>query len=92
MSSFLYSLVQTARERLRFIFSQSAYFFEKPEYIHSEAPSFQDILLDLSCYHCDNLVQGSLHLLNRSVHMGLCGSAVADRDNEPLSNLQILEK
>ncbi len=50
-----------ARERLKFIFSQSAYCFESPDC----SPSFPEMLLDLSQYECDELVQGSLHLLNR---------------------------
>ena len=54
--------MQLARERLKFIFSQSAYFFEAPNYTST---SFQDILIDLSCYESNQLVQGSLHLLNR---------------------------
>ncbi len=55
-------LVSMARERLKFMFSKSAYFFESPDY--SSKP-FPDILLDLSRYDSDELVQGSLHLLNR---------------------------
>ena len=54
--------MQLARERLKFIFSQSAYFFEAPNYTST---SFQDILIDLSCYESNELVQGSLHLLNQ---------------------------
>ena len=52
------------RERLKFLFSGSAYFFENSEYTRSSMP-FPDILVDISCYHSDELVQESLHLLNR---------------------------
>ena len=55
-------LLQLARERLKFIFSQSAYFFESPNYTST---SFPDILIDLSRYDSSELVQGSIHLLNR---------------------------
>jgi len=55
-------MLQLARERLKFIFSQSAYFFESPNYTST---SFPDILIDLSCYDSNELVQGSMHLLNR---------------------------
>ena len=55
-------LLQLARERLKFIFSQSAYFLESPNYTST---SFPDILIDLSRYDSSELVQGSIHLLNR---------------------------
>lgn len=59
-------LVQLARDRLRYIFSKSEYFFEESEYTSSsEAALMQNILLDLANYSSDTLVQGSLHLLNR---------------------------
>ena len=58
-------LVQLARDRLRYIFSQSEYFFEKSEYTSRGAALMQNILLDLANYSSDSLVQGSLHLLNR---------------------------
>ena len=58
------SLVQLARRRLEAIFFQSAYFFEKSDYLNSNR-SFPDILIDLSKYQSDKLVVGSLHLLNR---------------------------
>ena len=48
-----------ARDRLKFIFSKSAYYFESP------SKAFPEILLDLSEYESDELVQSSLHLLNR---------------------------
>ena len=60
------SLVQLARRRLKAIFSQSAYFFEKSDYLNStDNRSFPDILIDLSKYQSDKLVLGSMHLLNR---------------------------
>ena len=60
------SLVQLARRRLKAIFSQSAYFFEKSDYLNStDNKSFPDILIDLSKYQSDKLVLGSMHLLNR---------------------------
>ena len=52
------------RERLKFLFSKSAYFFERSDYLRSSTP-FPEILIDMSCYHSEELVQGSLHLLNR---------------------------
>lgn len=57
-------MVSTVRERLKFLFSKTAYFFERSEYLRSATP-FPEILIDMSCYHSDDLVQGSLHLLNR---------------------------
>ncbi len=51
-----------ARERLKFMFSKSMYYFESPDYT---SKPFPDILLDISRYDCDELVQGSLHLLSR---------------------------
>ena len=57
-------MVSSVRERLNFLFSKSAYFFERSEYTRTST-LFPDILVDVSCYHSDELVQGSLHLLNR---------------------------
>ena len=57
-------MVGTVRERLKFLFSKSAYFFERSEYLRSSMP-FPEILIDMTCYDSDELVQGSLHLLNR---------------------------
>ena len=57
-------MVGSVRDRLKFLFSKSAYFFESAEYTRSHAP-FPEILIDMSCYHNDELVQESLHLLNR---------------------------
>ena len=59
------SLISTARDRLKTLFSKSAFFFERMEYIDSVATPIQEILLDMSSYESDELVQGSLHLLNR---------------------------
>ena len=56
----------SSRERLKAIFANSAYFFEGSEYTRSSAKPFAEILVDLACYHSEELVQGSLHLLNRS--------------------------
>ena len=50
------------RDRLKVLFSKSAYFFEGSEYAGTP---FTEILIDMSCYHSDEVVQGSLHLLNR---------------------------
>lgn len=65
-----FSVVKLARERLLFIFSLSAYFFEKPDFFFDGAePStkleFPDILVDISNYADPRLFQDSLHLLNR---------------------------
>ena len=58
--------MQLIRERLKFISSLSAYFFEKPSYVgNSSMPQFSAIMLDLANYNCDELVQDSLYLLNR---------------------------
>jgi hypothetical protein len=62
--------VRLARERLLYIFSQSAYFFEKADFFFAGAdPStrleFPDILIDISNYVDPRLFQDSLHLLNR---------------------------
>ena len=62
--------MKLARERLLYIFSQSAYFFEKDNFFFDGAePSmkleFADILVDISKYVDPRLFQGSLHLLNR---------------------------
>ena len=62
---FTYSLSSTARDRLKTFFSSSAFFFEKADHIYSTATPFHEILLDMSRYESDELVQGSLHLLNR---------------------------
>ena len=48
---------------MQYLFSQSAYTFEKSD--SSQERPLSDILLDLSNYHSDKLVQSSLHLLNR---------------------------
>ena len=76
MSAF--SLSSTARHRLKTLFSQSAFFFEKTDYINSKATPFHKILLDMSRYESDELVEGSLHLLNRcySSEISLFESAV----------------
>ena len=68
-------MVNTARQRLKFLFSKSAYFFEKSEYTNTPFP---EILIDMSCYDCEKLVQGSLHLLNRyfSVETALFSTAL----------------
>lgn len=58
-------LVQVARDRLKSIFSESAYFFENPTYTFATHMPFPDILIDLSSYHSNELVQGSMHLLNQ---------------------------
>lgn len=50
---------------MRYIFSKSAYFFEKSDYSSSGKPQMHKILLDLANYSSNALVQGSLHLLNR---------------------------
>ena len=59
------SLISTARDRLKTLFSKSTFFFERMEYIDYVATPIQEILLDMSSYESDGLVQGSLHLLNR---------------------------
>ena len=56
------SVVTLARDRLKFIYSKSAYFFESADY---NGTPFPQILLDLSRYECEQLVQSSMHLLNR---------------------------
>lgn len=60
-----YRIVKESRDRLRALFTNSAYFFEGTEYVRSSKTPFSEILVDLSCYHSDELVQGSLYLLNR---------------------------
>ena len=55
------SVVQMARERLEYLFSQSAYDFEQQDLKYS----LPDILLDVANYKEDELTQDSLHLLNR---------------------------
>ena len=72
----LCSMMRTVRERLERIFSKSAYDFEldsKPR-----RKPFTHVLLDLSHYDSDALVQGSLHLLNRffSEELAVFDSAV----------------
>ncbi len=44
------------------MFSKSLYYFESSDY---PSKFFPDILLDIARYDCDELVQGSLHLLGR---------------------------
>ena len=58
-------IVKESRDRLRALFANSAYFFEGSEYIRSSKTPFAEILVDMSCYHSDELVQGSLALLTR---------------------------
>ena len=65
-----FSVVKLARERLLYIFSQSAYYFEKADfYFDGDEPSkkleFPDILIDISNYVDPRLLQDSLYLLNR---------------------------
>ena len=57
--------MKLARERLKFIFRESAYFFEAPDYSSPTNKSFPEILIDLTCCDCNELVQGSMHLLNQ---------------------------
>ena len=57
--------MKLARQRLKFIFCESAYFFEAPDYSSPTDKSFPEILIDLTCCDCNELVQGSMHLLNR---------------------------
>ena len=61
-----FRLVRLIRKRLKFISSQSAYFFEKLGYVGNfSMPQFSAIMLDLANYNCDEVVQHSLYLLNR---------------------------
>ena len=68
-------MVITVRDRLETLFEESAYDFEESG---SSGKPFTDVLLDISRYECDELVQGSLHLLNRffSAELALFDSAV----------------
>lgn len=68
-------MVNTARQRLKFLFSKSAYFFERSEYTSTP---FSEVLIDMSRYDCEELVQGSLRLLNRyySAEIGLFHSSL----------------
>lgn len=50
-----------ARDRLEYLFSQSAYEFEKKDL----KPSLPEIFLDVANYQEDELIQDSLHLLSR---------------------------
>jgi hypothetical protein len=88
-------MVGTVRERLKFLFSKSAYFFERSDYLRSSTP-FPEILIDMSCYHSEELVQGSLHLLNRlfSAETSLFHSALqtqlllTDKSKEVFSKIE----
>ena len=74
-------LVKLAQERLKFIFAESAFFFEEPSYmnnVNGDLPQFSAIMLDLANYNSDDLIQGSLHLLNRcySAEISLFSEAI----------------
>ena len=58
-------LVQVACERLQYLFSLSEYYVEKETCVFDVGRSFPTLLLDLANYHDDELIQESLHLLNR---------------------------
>ena len=78
---FLCSVIELARKRLQFIFSQSAYFFEKSDFnfegAHAERNlKFQELLIDVSKYDDPRLLQESLHLLNRYIYT-CCQSSLA---------------
>lgn len=65
----LISVVELAREKLHYIFSRRAYFFEKLGFSFESATvknlKLPDLLIDISNYNDPRLLQGSLHLLNR---------------------------
>ena len=76
LSVLYFRIVKLARERLLYIFSQSAYFFEKADFTFDGAESsmkleFPDILVDISNYVDPRLFQTSLHLLNRYTCSGI---------------------
>ena len=54
-----------ARDRLKYLFSLSEYHIEKDECASAVGRRFPALLLDLANYHDDELIQESLHLLNR---------------------------
>jgi len=58
-------VVGLARERLAYLFSLTEYYIEQPEFSSVHRHKFPELLLDLSLYHNDQLIQESLHLLNR---------------------------
>lgn len=61
----LCSLIQTARDRLEYLFSLTEYYIEKGEFKGDIGRTFPGVLLDLANYEDDEIVQESLHLLNR---------------------------
>ena len=61
----LCSLIQTARDRLEYLFSLTEYYTEKGEFKSDIGRTFPGVLLDLANYKDDEIVQESLHLLNR---------------------------
>ena len=59
-------MVALAREQLKCIFKKSAYSFESGDLVPGSAITpITEILIDMSRYESDELVQGSLHLLSR---------------------------
>ena len=71
-------LVQLARDRLKYLFSLSEYYIEKDECELAAGQRFPTLLLDLANYHDNELIQESLHLLNRfySAEMTLFQKAI----------------
>ena len=58
-------LIQLAGDRLKYLFSLSEYYIEKDECESAVGQRFPALLLDLANYYDDELIQESLHLLNR---------------------------
>ena len=63
--TFIHRVTKLARERLSHIFSQSAFHFEQPDHSFEGNLNLPDILIDLSHYADQRILQLSMHLLNR---------------------------
>ena len=57
--------MELARERLGYLFSLTEYYIEQPTCSTNIGHTFPTLLLDLASYDDDQLIQESLHLLNR---------------------------
>lgn len=58
-------LIHVARERLKYLFSLTEYYIERKEFKEDNHITFPQLLLDLANYEEEEIVQNSLHLLNR---------------------------
>jgi hypothetical protein len=68
----IYRAIRLTRRRLKHIFDKSSLGFEEA----LKQQTFPEILIDVSKYDDPRLLQKSLHLLNRCIHVHVCTIAI----------------